>query len=136
MLKPSFVEASISQQRQYIDAGAVFSERRRVRIDSLQTRGGMLWRDVKGHRYLIRTSSKGAQKSLGPEGIETRETYDSFTARKAELAQRRASIEGVADEQRRLNRALRVGRVPPAVVAVLNALDAAGIAELLAPTGN
>lgn len=128
-MKMHSVENSDSQKRQYIDAESVFDELRRVRKDALQTRGGMFWREVKGHTYLIRTSSKGAHKSLGPKSEETQRIFDSFTARKAELAQRLASIEATADEQRRLNRALRVGRVPPVVVGVLNALDAAGLSE-------
>lgn len=123
------IENSESQKRQYIDAEAVFNELRRVRKEAEQTRGGMMWREVKGHKYLIRTSTKGAHKSLGPESEETRRIFGTFTARKAEIAERLDSITRAADEQRRLNRALRVGRVPAVVVGVLNALEKAGLAE-------
>lgn len=66
---------------------------------------------------------------MGAESPETLKIYKDFTDRKVAVAERIASIEKAADEQRRLNRALRVGRVPPVVVDVLNALDAAGLAE-------
>lgn len=123
------IENTESQKRQYIDAEAVFDEWRRVRKEAAQLRGGMIWREIKGHKYLIRTSAKGAHKSLGPESTETLQIFERFTSRKAEIAQRLSAIEQTADEQRRLNRALRVGRVPNVVVGVLNALDAAGLSE-------
>ena len=124
-----YIENSESQHRQYIDAETVFNERRRVARAAEQLRGGMIWREVSGHRYLIRTSSKRAQKSLGPESETTTEIYRSFMQRKAENTERLASIEKVFDEQRRLNRALRVGRVPKIVIDVLNVLEKAGFHE-------
>lgn len=126
---PGTIESSESQKRQYIDAESVFDELLRVRKEAAQTRGGMIWREISGGRYLIRTSPKGAHKSLGPESEETLKIHANFTQRKAQSAQRLATIEQAAEEQRRLNRALRVGRVPPVVVDVLNALDTAGLAE-------
>lgn len=123
------IENSESQKRQYIDAESVFDELRRVRKDAAQTRGGMFWREIGGRTYLIRTSPKGAHKSLGPETDETRRIFESFTERKIRVQERLAVIERTAGEQRRLNRALRVGRVPAIVVDVLNAIDAADLAE-------
>ena len=123
------IENSESQKRQYIDAESVFDELRRVRAQAAQTRGGMIWREISGGKYLIRTSPRGAHKSLGRESDETLEIYKDFIDQKAAIAERLATIEKAADEQRRLNRALRVGRVPTVVVDVLNALDDAGLAE-------
>jgi len=123
------IESSESAKRQYIDAESVFDELRRVRKQAGLTRGGMVWREINGARYLIRTSTRGAHKSLGRERPETLKIHADFTARKEEVAQRLATIEAKAQEMRRLNRALRVGRVPNVVVAVLNALEAAGVAD-------
>jgi hypothetical protein len=124
-----FIENSDSQKRQYIDAESVWAELRRVRKEAAHARGGMMWREISGGKYLIRTSTKGSHKSLGAESPETLQIYKNFTDRKASVEDRLASIKKVADEQRRLNRALRVGRVPPVVVGVLNALEAAGLDE-------
>lgn len=129
------IENSESQKRQYIDAESVFDELRRVRKEAAQTRGGMIWREISGGKYLIRTSPKGAHKSLGAESPETLKIYKSFTDRKAQIKERLASIENAAEEQRRLNRALRVGRVPPVVVDILNALDSAGLSEHFSVVG-
>ncbi|WPH24376.1 GSU2403 family nucleotidyltransferase fold protein [Variovorax paradoxus] len=123
------LENSESQKRQYIDAESVFAEIRRLRQEAAQFRGGMIWREISGHRYLIRTSVKGTHKSLGPESEATARIFQTFTQRKAALADRLASIEKTFEEQRRLNRALRVGRIPPVVVDVLNVLDKAGVSE-------
>jgi hypothetical protein len=123
------LENSESQKRQYIDAESVFAEIRRLRQEAAQFRGGMIWREISGHRYLIRTSVKGTHKSLGPESEATARIFQTFTQRKAALADRLASIEKTFEEQRRLNRALRVGRVPPVVVDVLNVLEKAGVSE-------
>ncbi|MBT2336317.1 hypothetical protein J7E49_20690 [Variovorax paradoxus] len=123
------LQNSESQKRQYIDVESVFAETRRLRKEAAQFRGGMIWREISGHRYLIRTSVKGTHKSLGPESEATAKIFQTFTQRKAALADRLASIEKTFEEQRRLNRALRVGRVPPVVVDVLNVLDKAGVSE-------
>jgi len=123
------IEISDNQKRQFIDAETVWEELLRVRREALQTRGGMIWREISGGKYLIRTSTKGRHKSLGPESPDTLQIYKNFTVRKAEVADRLARIGKAADEQRRLNRALRVGRVPTVVVNVLNSLEQAGLTE-------
>lgn len=123
------IENDESQNRQYIDAEAVFKELRRVKQQVVQVRGTMLWRETAGTRYLIRTNVKGAQRSLGPESAETRTAYESFVQRKAAAMARLKDIREAYDQQRRLNKALRVGRVPNVVVDVLNAIEDAAIGE-------
>jgi len=128
-MSSEIIENDESQKRQYIDAEAVFKELLRVKKQSAQVRGGMMWRDVSGTRYLVRTSVKGRQKSLGPESEETRKLYESFVQRKSQAAERLKNIKAEYDRQRRLNKALRVGRVPNVVVDVLNAIENAGLSE-------
>lgn len=128
-MAPEIIENDESQNRQYIDAEAVFKELRRVRQQVAQVRGTMLWRETSGTRYLIRTSAKGAQKSLGPESAETSKVYESFVKRKSEVTARFKDIKAEYDRQRRLNKALRVGRVPGVVVDVLNAIEDAAVTE-------
>lgn len=123
------IEIDEGQKRQYIDAEGVFKELRRVKQQAAQVRGGMMWREVSGTKYLIRTSTKGAQKSLGPESEETRKVHVAFVRRKAAVTERLKAIKTEFERQRRLNKALRVGRVPNVVADVLNALDEAGLAE-------
>lgn len=59
------IENSESQKRQYIDAESIFDELRRVRKEAAQTRGGMIWREISGGRYLIRTTPRAPTSHWG-----------------------------------------------------------------------
>ena len=118
-----------NQTRQYIDAETVFLELRRARAEAAEVRGSMFWR-TQGHTdYLIRESARGAQKSLGPRSTDTQSIHDRFKLRKTEASNRLAALTLSAHNQQRLNKALRVGRVPGIVVKTLNALEAAGLQD-------
>ena len=129
------VRLSDAQVRQYINAETVFREWLRAREEAKEVRGSMMWREQDGRRYLIRTSSAGAQTSLGPASEANEGIYDRFMARKAQLEERVARLSAQLDEHRRLNKALRVGRVPQVVVDTLNALDAAKVGEHFTTVG-
>jgi hypothetical protein len=68
--------------RQYIDAHAAFTELERSRKNALQIRGGMVWKTVNGADYLIRTTPKGGQTSLGRRSMDTESIYAKFTDQK------------------------------------------------------
>jgi hypothetical protein len=116
-----------NQTRQYIDAETVFLELRRARNEAAQVRGSMFWRTQQGKEYLIRESAGGAQKSLGPRSADTEEMHERFKQRKAAASSRLAALTTAAHSQERMNKALRVGRVPGIVIKTLNALEAAGL---------
>ena len=118
-----------NQTRQYIDAETVFLELRRARADAAEVRGSMFWRTQGNAEYLIRESAGGAQKSLGPRSTETQAIHDRFKHRKSEASSRLTALTTAAHNQQRLNKALRVGRVPGIVVKTLNALEAAGLQD-------
>ena len=118
-----------NQTRQYIDAETVFLELRRAKAEAAEVRGSMFWRTQGNAEYLIRESSGGAQKSLGPRSAETQAMHERFKRRKTDTASRLAALTVAAHNQQRLNKALRVGRVPGLVVKTLNALEAAGLQD-------
>jgi hypothetical protein len=118
-----------NQTRQYIDAETVFLELRRANAEAAEVRGSMFWRIQGNSEYLIRESSGGAQKSLGPRSAETQAVHERFKRRKTDAANRLAALTVAAHNQQRLNKALRVGRVPGIVVKTLNALAAAGLED-------
>lgn len=124
-----FLELLPNQTRQYIDAETVFLEYRRAQAESAEVRGSMFWRTQGNADYLIRESSAGAQKSLGPRGEKTLAIHERFKLRKEEATSRLAALATAAQNQQRLNKALRVGRVPGIVVKTLNALEAAGLQD-------
>lgn len=123
------IELSESQTRQQLDASSVFTALLEARAEASVVRGSMIWREIDGRRYLIRTSTAGAQKSLGPESSETQAIAARFFDRKEMAAERLKQLTEQVVVMQRMNRALRVGRVPNVVVDTLNALEKAGIGE-------
>lgn len=64
--------------------------------------------------YLVRTSPACAEPSLGPHRPEHEAITDArFTQRKNESVGRSAALKAALEQPRRLNRALRRGRVDP-----------------------
>lgn len=124
-----FLDQSESQKRQFIDAETVFLAVAKAKKTASEVRGSMLWRELRGKTTLIRTSAKSAQKSLGPRSAETEAIYANFMARKKSAEERLKALRVQLATQQRLNRALRVGRVPNVVVGVLNALESMGVQE-------
>ena len=124
-----FLDQSESQKRQYIDAETVFLALAKAKKAAAEVRGSMLWRDLRGKRTLIRTSAGGGQKSLGLHSDDTQAMYDNFVARKTVAEDRLKALKAQLATQQRLNRALRVGRVPNVVVGVINALESMGVQE-------
>lgn len=64
--------------------------------------------------YLVRTSPACAEPSLGPHRPENEAITDArFMQRKNESVGRSAALKAALEQRRRLNRALRRGRVDP-----------------------
>jgi hypothetical protein len=125
----SILDLSESQKRQYIDAETVFMALVQAKKSAAEVRGSMIWRELRGAQTLIRTSARGAQKSLGPHSETTQKLFDGFMARKSSVEERVKGLKAQLVVQQRLNRAHRVGRVPNIVVNVINALENAGLQE-------
>lgn len=123
-----WLELTDAQKKQYVDAESVFTAAREAEKTAATVRGSMLWREVKGHTYLIRTHRDNSQTSLGARSAETEAIYTRFMARKNAVTARLAGLRAAVQMQQRLNRAHRVGRVPQIVVDILNKLHAFGIA--------
>lgn len=115
--------------RQFIDSSAVFSEYHRVRAAARQYQGGMYWKEQGTYCYLVKTMPDNRQKRIGARSAETEAIYAEFVARKTEAEARLASLRGALQDAQRLNKALKVGRVPSIVISVLQAIDEAGLAE-------
>jgi hypothetical protein len=133
------IELPETALRQYIDAASAFTAREEALREMAQVRGGMYWHKAPAHAgtdaYLIRTSSNGSEKSLGPRSIETEKIYAAFQERKASVSERAAGLKSALELQRRMNRALQVGRVPTIIVHLLNRLASAGLDEYFRVVG-
>ena len=123
------LEIDPGSARQYIDARAAFGELERTKKSAQQVRGGMVWKSVGDKEYLIRTSTKGEQKSLGRRTTETEAMFLSFTQKKQSLEERVSSLKNTIARHERMNRALRVGRMPKIAVSILRRLADAGLDE-------
>ena len=119
--------------RQYIDAVATFEAYEDALAEVAKVRGGMYWHkgpvSAPDDAYLVRTSASGSEKSLGRRSPETEAMYASFRQRKEMAAARRDGLKASLLKQKRMNRALRVGRVAPIIVDILNRLAATRLGE-------
>ncbi len=124
-----FFELNEQQKRQLIDAEMLFSALEQAEAEAIRYRGSMFWREQDGGRYLISLSAHSRQRSHGPASPENELKYERFTQRKAEIEARLKSLRAKADEVKRMNKALRVGRTPDILIDVLNAMMRYGVAE-------
>lgn len=115
--------------RQYIDARQAFVALEQAKLRAAEFRGGMVWKTVGGREYLVRTSTRGAQTGLGPRSPETDAIYQKFTTGKARAEELRSGLKQAVEKHRRLNRALRIGRVPNIIIDILAGLNEAGMSD-------
>jgi len=108
--------------RQYRAAVAAFVEWECVAALADEYAGGMIWKRVKSFEYLVRTSRKGKQTSLGRRTADAETRFESFFARKAELEARVKKLRKSMGHHERVNKALRVGRVPTPLIGFLQKL--------------
>ena len=131
----NFLELTENQLRQYIDAQALMRAQGEALEDAAQVRGSMIWRELRGVRYLIRTSAASAQKTIGPDSADTLAIYERFMERKQAATARVKTLAMRLEEQRKLNRLYGVGRAPNVIVKVLEALQKAGISSQFLTVG-
>lgn len=94
---------------------------------AMQVRGhryGMKWLKSGNAEYLVRLSdAKGNGKSLGPRSTETEEIFQSFNEAKTRAETRLEATNKRLNDQAKLNKALRLGRVPLVAAKILRELD-------------
>jgi hypothetical protein len=134
-LKSYIQEIDGNAQRQYIDARSVFTALEEARKNAAEVRGGMFWKTQNGTDYLIRTTTRRGQKSLGPRSEHNETIYREFTARKQRVERRVADLRGELERHRKLNKVFHVGRAPDILVEILNKLAASGLADFFTVIG-
>lgn len=134
-LKKYIQEIDGNAQRQYIDAKSVFTALEEAKKNAAEVRGGMLWKTQNGTDYLIRTTTRRGQKSLGPRSEQNETIYREFTARKQRVEKRVSDLRGELERHRKINKVFHVGRAPEILVAILNKLAASGLADYFTVIG-
>jgi hypothetical protein len=96
-----------------------------AKTNVLSHRYGMAWKKSNGGEYLFRYSdARGNGKSLGPRNEETEKIYAGFCAGKARAEESFSGISARLREQARLNKAVRINRVPTEAWNLLNEMGA------------
>lgn len=113
------------QQRLFlIDSSQLYEAYEQARHQALAHKYGMKWKKAHGREYLIRPSdADGNGRSLGLRTPETEEIFAAFNAGKIRAEERFSAIKKKIKEQARLNRAVRLGRMPKIVSDILDTLD-------------
>ncbi len=113
------------QQRLYlVESDQLYRAWREARWRSRDYRYGMRWKKVNGIEYLIRLKdSRGNGKSLGRRSVDTEDLYERFINGKDLNDQTLAGLSEKLKTQSRLNRALRLGRMPTIIADILLRLD-------------
>lgn len=125
----NFLPMSDNALRQLIDAGTIFSEFMRVKKQLEKYSGSMYWKQEGGYEYLVKikqgngNTSRRSQERLGARSATTETIHANFTKQKNALTDRLKALTEAMQETERLNKALKVGRVPKLVVDILSVLD-------------
>lgn len=123
------MKALSNQQRLHLVNSEQLYENYRAAVQHATAHAyGMRWKTVRGVDYLFRErDARGNGKSLGRRSPETEAILLAFQQGKQAANERLAAIRVALDEQARLNKALRLARVPRVIARILRELDAAGL---------
>ena len=118
-----------NQQRLHqVNTGQLFENYRPALAHAASYTYGMRWKTVRNTEYLFRDRDRrGNGKSLGARSAQTEELLSVFSAGRTLAQERLQLITEKIQEQARLNKALRLNRVPRIVARVLRELDRAGL---------
>ena len=118
-----------NQQRLHqVNTGQLFENYRPALGHAASYTYGMRWKTVRNTEYLFRDRDRrGNGKSLGARSAQTEELLSVFSAGRTLAQERLQLITENIQEQARLNKALRLNRVPRIVARVLRELDRAGL---------
>jgi hypothetical protein len=89
----------------------------------------MYWKRQGQYEYLVKTQRDNRQRRIGPRAADTEKIYTEFTTKKSALESRLQSLRSALNDAERLNKALKVGRVPSVVVSLLQALEDADLGQ-------
>lgn len=125
------LELTNDQARQLVDVQHAFNAWREAQRQFEQSyKRTMRWHKSKGVTYLCSFEYRGGnqvQKYLGPRSLETEKLKEDYMAARARLRQRISRSAARLKSMVRVNRALRLNRLPKIETAILRALDQAGL---------
>ena len=124
-----YLPLSDNASRQVVDSTTIFDEYRKVQDKARPYAGGMYWKRQGDYEYLVKTQPDNRQSRIGPRNEQTERIHAEFTQHKHEIEERLKSLRAALKEAERLNKALKAGRAPAAVVAILQTIEDAGLSD-------
>jgi hypothetical protein len=128
---PHFTELNTDQRRETINTLQRFTAWREATVLAKSYRGSMVWSDVKGRNYLIRSAydKNGSRKqtSLGARTEQTEALKLAFEHGREAAQGRLKDITTVLQRQSAINRVVGLGRVPQIGARIIRELDTAGL---------
>ena len=119
---------SHQQRLHQVNTSQLYENYRAAQSHAASYTYGMRWKTVRGTEYLFRDQDRrGNGKSFGPRSPQTEDLLAVFSAGRTVAKERLHLIIEKIQEQARLNKALRLNRVPRVVARVLRELDRAGV---------
>lgn len=120
------MKAYTNQQRLHaVNTEQLYDAYRAAVSHDASHRFGMRWKTVAGTEYLFRASDRrGGGKTLGRRNEQTEAVLRQFEQGRHDAHERVRALELRINEQARLNKALRLARVPRVVGRVLRTIDA------------
>lgn len=125
----NYLPISDNAARQVIDATIIWTEYLKALASARPYLGGMYWKKEGLYEYLVKTAARNKQERMGARSAQTEKIYDEFHEHKAAKESRLAALTAALMETQRQNKALKAGRTPEIVVALLNAVREAGLEE-------
>jgi hypothetical protein len=102
---------------------ACFAEYELAKRDAAQYGGGFIWKRVKQRDYLVKTSSTGGQTGFGTRSTQTEGTYARFVSGKEKSRATLSSLRALMQLHQRMNKALRLGQAPNALIDELKRIN-------------
>ncbi len=118
-----------NDQRKYlIDSAQLYDSWLEAQRQSATYRYGMSWKTSNGKQYLFKASGRdGNGKSLGVRSPDTENIFNEFQSAKARNDERLQSLTERLSDFARINKALRLGRLPTVVAKLMRQLDELGM---------
>jgi len=126
-----FQELNNDQRREAVNTQQRYSAYREAKARLDPYRGSMVWNEIKGRQYLVRSFYDKAgirrQSSIGVRSPETEQTKLEYERGRREAENRLKDIKAIIERQTAINRAVGLGRVPLVGAKIIRALDNTGM---------
>ena len=124
-----FQELNGDQRREVVNTQQRYAAYRQAEDRSKGYRGSMVWTEIKGREYLLRShygaSGVRRQTSLGLRSKETEAIKLEYERGRSQAQDRLKNLKTVIMRQSAINRAIGLGRVPLTGAKIIRALDEA-----------